>query len=62
MIRLFKAVIKCGILDSNLLSIQVVKPGYDDTTHIDSVVVFLMTGNLWDIFTNFVVFIKVNLY
>ena len=62
MIRLFKAVIKCGILDSNSLSIQVVKPGYDDMTHIDSVVVFLMTGNLWDIFTNFVVFIKVNLY
>ena len=62
MIRSFKAVIKCGILDSNLLSIQVVKLGYDDMTHIDSVVVFLMTGNLWDIFTNFVVFIKVNLY
>ena len=31
-------------------------------THIDSVVVFLMTGNSWDIFINFVVFIKVKLY
>ena len=39
-IRLFKAVIKCGILDSISLSIQLVKPGYNDMTHIDSVVVF----------------------
>ena len=30
--------------------------------HIDSVVVFLMTGNSWDISTNFVVFIKVKFY